>query len=65
MLNRLGQKTRLRVRQPEICRADHQRFCVLDGSVRVVVEAKDEHDARCLCQEMNWAFIGACDGWSD
>jgi hypothetical protein len=38
------------------------RFCALDGSVRVVIEADSEDDARCLCREMDWEFIGLCDG---
>ena len=38
------------------------RFCALDGSIRVVVEADSEEDARYLCWEMRWEFIGLCDG---
>ncbi len=38
------------------------RFCALDGSIRVVVEADSEDDARYLCREMRWEFIGLCDG---
>jgi hypothetical protein len=37
------------------------RFCALEGSVRVVIEADSEDDARCLCREMQWEFIGFCD----
>ncbi|HEY6670216.1 MAG TPA: hypothetical protein VI075_04690 [Methyloceanibacter sp.] len=37
------------------------RFCALDGRVRVVIEADSEDDARYLCQEMSWEFIGLCD----
>ena len=37
------------------------RFCALDGRVRVVIEADSEDDARYLCQEMRWEFIGLCD----
>jgi len=36
------------------------RFCVLDGPVRVVIEAVSEFDARCLCREMGFEFIGLC-----
>ena len=36
------------------------RFCALDGSVRVVIEADSEDDARYLCREMRWEFIGLC-----
>jgi hypothetical protein len=37
------------------------RFCALEGSVRVVIEADSEDDARCLCREMQWEFICFCD----
>ncbi len=37
------------------------RFCALDGPVRVVIEADSEFDARCLCREMGFEFIGLCD----
>ena len=37
------------------------RFCALDGTVRVVIEADSEDDARILCQEMQFEFIGLCD----
>jgi hypothetical protein len=36
-------------------------FYALDGPVRVVVEADSEDDARCLCREMAFEFIGLCD----
>ena len=36
------------------------RFCALDGPVRVVIEADNEDDARYLCREMRWEFIGLC-----
>ena len=37
------------------------RFCALDGTVRVVIEANSEDDARYLCREMRFEFIGLCD----
>ncbi|HEX2447736.1 MAG TPA: hypothetical protein VHK26_06070 [Methyloceanibacter sp.] len=37
------------------------RFCALDGSIRVIVEADNEDDARYLCREMRWEFICLCD----
>ncbi|HEX7531811.1 MAG TPA: hypothetical protein VF340_01100 [Methyloceanibacter sp.] len=37
------------------------RFCALDGPVRVVIEADSELDARCLCRDMGFEFIGLCD----
>jgi hypothetical protein len=38
------------------------RFSALDGPVQVVIEADHEDDARHLCREMGFAFIGLCDG---
>ena len=38
------------------------RFFALDATVRVVVEADSEDDARYLCREMKWEFICLCDG---
>jgi hypothetical protein len=38
------------------------RFFALDRTVRVVVEADSEDDARYLCREMRWEFIGLLDG---
>jgi hypothetical protein len=38
-----------------------QQFLVFDGSTRVVVEARNAEDARCLCNEMGWELICACD----
>jgi hypothetical protein len=37
-------------------------FFALDGTVRVVVEADSEDDARYLCRELRWEFICLCDG---
>ncbi|MGH6867100.1 MAG: hypothetical protein ACREDO_13280 [Methyloceanibacter sp.] len=37
------------------------RFCALDGTIRVVIEADSEDDARCLCREMRFEFICLCD----
>jgi hypothetical protein len=38
------------------------QFCALDGTVRVVIEADSEDDARYLCREMRLEFIGLCEG---
>ena len=38
-----------------------QQFIVFDGSARVVIEARNAEDARCLCIEMDWEFICACE----
>ena len=37
-------------------------FYALDGSLCVVIEADSEHDARCLCRELRFEFIGLRDG---
>jgi hypothetical protein len=37
------------------------RFCALDETVRVVIEADSEDDARYLCRDMTFEFIGLCD----
>ncbi len=37
------------------------RFFALDRTVRVMVEADSEDDARYLCREMRWEFICLCD----
>jgi hypothetical protein len=47
---------RVRRRMPS-----HVRFCALDGTVRVVIEADSEDDARYLCREMAFEFIGLCE----
>jgi hypothetical protein len=41
--------------------ASRVRFCALDGTVRVVIEADSEDDARCLCRDLAFEFIGLCD----
>jgi hypothetical protein len=38
------------------------QFFALDGSVRIVIEADSEDDARYLCREMRFEFIGLCEG---
>jgi hypothetical protein len=37
------------------------RFWALDGTMRVVIEADSEDDARYLCRDMDFEFIGLCD----
>jgi hypothetical protein len=37
------------------------RFCACDGAGRVVIEASSEDDARYLCRDMDFEFIGLCD----
>jgi hypothetical protein len=41
--------------------AELLRFHVFDGSSRIVIEAHDQEDALCLCIEMGWELICACD----
>ena len=48
----------VRVRRPR--GSARVRFCALDRPVRVVIEADSEDDARYLCWEMRWEFIGLC-----
>jgi hypothetical protein len=36
-------------------------FCAVDGPVRVLIEADNEDDARCLCREMAFEFICSYD----
>jgi hypothetical protein len=50
----------VRVRRRQM--PERVRFCALDGAVRVVIEADSEDDARHLCREMRWEFIGLCHG---
>ena len=38
-----------------------RQVIVFDGSARVVIEARNAEDARCLCIEMGWEFICACE----
>ena len=38
-----------------------QRFMVFDGSTRVVVEVLNAEDARCLCIDMGWELVCACE----
>lgn len=45
----------------ELRKVEGVRFCALDGTIRVVIEADSEDDARYLCREMRFEFIGLCD----
>ena len=36
-------------------------FCAVDGPMRVLIEADNVDDARCLCREMALEFICFCD----
>lgn len=50
----LGEADRVEIQLP--------RFHVFDGASRIVIEAQSEEDALCLCSEMGWELICACDG---
>jgi hypothetical protein len=54
--------TYLRFREAEQVEIQVPRFCVFDGSSRMVIEAQHEEDARYLCAEMGWELICACEG---
>ena len=49
----------LRFREGEQVEIQLPRFCVFDGSSRVVIEVQNEEDARYLCREMGWELICA------
>jgi hypothetical protein len=51
----------LRFREAEHVEIQLPRFCVFDGSSRVVIEAQNEEDARYLCREMGWELICICE----
>jgi hypothetical protein len=52
----------LRFREAEQVEIKLPRFCVFDGSSRVVIEAQNVEDARYLCREMGWELICTCEG---
>jgi len=37
------------------------QFHVFDGACRGVIEAQSEEDVACLCGEMGWELICACE----
>jgi hypothetical protein len=41
--------------------AELPRFHVFDGSTRIVIDAHHYDDALCLCIEMGWELICACE----
>ena len=53
--------THLRFREADQVEIQLPRFCVFDGFSRVVIEARNEEDARYLCAEMGWELICACE----
>ena len=48
-------------RRVQVVEPGQPNFHVFDGHTLVAVEAASEDDARCLCAEMAWEFVCACD----
>ena len=36
-------------------------FCACDGAARVYIDASSEDDARDLCEDLGFEFIGLCE----
>ena len=53
--------THVRIWEVDRVEVPLSRFCVFDGSSRIVIEAQNREDAHYLCSEMGWEFICACD----
>ena len=53
--------THVRILEADRVEVQLPRFCVFDGSSRIVIEAQNRADAHYLCSEMGWEFICACD----
>ena len=53
--------THVRILEADRVEVQLPRFCVFDGSSRIVIEAQNREDAHYLCSEMAWEFICACD----
>jgi len=53
--------TRLQLNKIDRVETRLLQFHVFDGACRVVIEAKSHDDAVCLCGEMGWELIGACE----
>jgi hypothetical protein len=51
----------LRFHEADQTQVQLPRFCVFDGSCRIVIEAQSEEDARYLCAEVGWELICACE----
>jgi hypothetical protein len=49
----------LRVLEADRVEVQLPRFCVFDGSSRIVIEARNREDAHYLCSEMGWELICA------
>ena len=53
--------TRLQLNEADRVETRLPQFHVFDGACRVVIEAKNHDDAVCLCSQMGWELICACD----
>jgi len=53
--------TRLQLNETERVETRLLQFHVFDGGCRLVIEAYTQDEALCLCREMGWEFICACD----
>jgi hypothetical protein len=51
--------THVRVLEADRIEVQLPRFCVFDGSSRIVIEAHNREDAHYLCTEMGWELICA------
>jgi hypothetical protein len=53
--------THVRILEADRVEVQLPRFCVFDGSSRIVIEARNREDAHDLCSEMGWELICECD----
>ena len=53
--------TRLHLTKADKVETRLLQFHVFDGACRVVIEARSEEDVACLCSEMGWELICACE----
>jgi hypothetical protein len=51
--------THVRILEADRVEVQLPRFCVFDGSSRIVIEARNREDAHYLCSEMGWELICA------
>jgi hypothetical protein len=49
-------------REPSPARNTRIGFYAFDGSACVLIEATSEEDARYLCSDLRYHFIGLCEG---
>jgi hypothetical protein len=51
----------VRIRKRRVGREMSVRFYALDGTICVLIEADSEDDARYLCRDLRFEFIGLCE----